>query len=264
MSAVVGPGSTPAASWRDWFAAPLAIWRLLRVLVHVLKAYADSYLFWRNLDEKAWHHFVLRWNRELLDILGIQLEVTGQARAGAKLVVANHVSWLDIIAINAVEPSRFVSKAEVGQWPLVGRLVKAAGTLLLIRERRRDAMRVLGLMAQSMRDGRTVAVFPEGTTGTGHGIMHFHGNLLQSAIDAAVPVQPIVLRYSDPEHAVSPKAAYVGDTNLVQSLWWIATARGLCIHAHIPSPQAVAHADRRALAKLLHSHMAECLGAQIH
>ena len=102
----------------------------------------------------------------------------------------------------------------------------------------------------------------EGTTGSGHGVMHFHGNLLQAAIDANVPIQPIVLRYSDPAHAISPKAAYTGNTNLLQSLWWIVSSRGLCVHAHILPPQGVHHADRRALAQLLHSHIAENLSEQ--
>ncbi len=245
-------------------AIPRAAWRLSRVLLHLLIGYARSYLVWPKLDEQGWHDETARWSGKLLTILGIELTVQGQARPGAKLVVSNHISWLDIVAINAVVPSRFVSKAEVGQWPLVGRLVTAAGTLYLVRERRRDAMRVLGLMSKAMREGHTVAVFPEGTTGDGHGVMHFHANLLQAAIDAPAPVQPVVLRYSDPAHAVSPIAAYVGDTTLMQSLWWIVTAKGLQVHAHILPLQAAAHADRRALADQLQTQISDCLHLQNH
>jgi 1-acyl-sn-glycerol-3-phosphate acyltransferase len=250
MSATLEQRPSPSASVA-WWMAPVAVWRLWRVLLHVLHGYMLSYTAWTVLDEHGWREATLKWSRQLLRILGIRLEVQGQAHAGAKLIVANHVSWLDIVAINSVEPARFVSKAEVAGWPLQGRLVTIAGTLYLVRERRRDAMRVLGLMSQALQAGHTVAVFPEGTTGTGHGVMHFHGNLLQSAIDAEVPVQPIVLRYSDPRHPVSPLAAYVGDTSLTQSLWWIAAARGLTVHARILAPQEVAHADRRALAENL-------------
>ncbi|MDQ5925972.1 1-acyl-sn-glycerol-3-phosphate acyltransferase [Aquabacterium sp.] len=228
-----------------------AAWRLSRVLTHVLYAYIRSWLVWPHLSAQGRDDESVRWSRQLLGMLGIQLVVRGQARPGAKLVVANHVSWLDIVAINAVVPSRFVSKAEVGRWPLVGRVVTQAGTLFLTRERRRDAMRVLGLMAKGLREGHTLAVFPEGTTGTGHGVLHFHPNLLQAAIDAGVPVQPVVLRYADPVHEVSPLAAYVGDTSLLQSLWWVVSARGLVVHVQVLPLQAVAHADRRALAVLL-------------
>jgi 1-acyl-sn-glycerol-3-phosphate acyltransferase len=266
MSATLGrDNANSAASWPIWLAVPIAAWRLFRVLLHVLKAYALSYLVWPRLDEQGWHNENLRWSGKLLAILGIKLEVTGHARPGAKLVVSNHVSWLDIVAINSVVPSRFVSKAEVANWPLIGRLVTTAGTLYLVRERRRDAMRVLGLMSKAMREqGHTLAVFPEGTTGSGHGVMHFHPNLLQAAIDAEVPVQPVVLRYSDPANAVSPKAAYIGDTTLAQSLWWVVTARGLCVHATILPLQSVVHADRRALAELLQVQIATELGATAH
>lgn len=263
MSSVIGGASKEATPRPGWWLAPLAVWRLLRVLMHVLKAYARSYLVWPGLDEAGREHEALVWSRQLLKVMGIRLVVQGNARPGAKLVVSNHVSWLDIVAINSVVPSRFVSKAEVGQWPLIGRLVTAAGTLYLVRERRRDAMRVLGLMAQSLREGHTVAVFPEGTTGDGHGVMHFHANLLQAAIDAQAPIQPVVLRYSDPMHAVSPLAAYVGDTTLLQSLWWVVTARGLTVHAQILPLQSVAHADRRALSETLQAQAAQALQASL-
>ncbi len=268
MSTVTDGGSgqskAPAAVPKPgWWWAPLATWRLLRVLLHVLKAYVRSYLVWPGLDEPGREREALTWSRQMLNVMGIRLVVQGHARPGAKLVVSNHVSWLDIVAINSVVPSRFVSKAEVGQWPLIGRVVTEAGTLYLVRERRRDAMRVLGLMAQALHDGHTVAVFPEGTTGDGHGVMHFHANLLQAAIDAQVPVQPVVLRYSDPRHVVSPLAAYVGDTSLMQSLWWVVTARGLTVHAEILPLQAVEHADRRALSENLHAQASQALQASL-
>lgn len=237
-------------------AIPLVAWRLTRVLVHVLDAYQRAIWLWPRLDAKGRDRETLSWSGKLLRILGIELVVQGQPRPGAKLVVANHVSWLDIMAINAVVPSRFVSKAEIASWPLVGRLVTGAGTLYITRERRRDAARVVGLMAKGLREGHTLAVFPEGTTGDGHGVMHFHPNLLQAAIEASTPVQPVALRYADPQHAVSPLAAYVGDTTLLQSLWRVVSARGLVVHVQVLSPQAVTHADRRTLAASLQDQIA--------
>ncbi|MES2091831.1 MAG: lysophospholipid acyltransferase family protein [Pseudomonadota bacterium] len=229
----------------------LAPWRIFGVLTHLVRGlwlarvpYVD-----RRADQRD--DAVRGWSLQMLKILGIRLVVEGQARPGAKLVVSNHVSWLDIVAINSVIPSRFVSKAEVSHWPLVGAMVTAAGTLYLQRERRRDAVRVLGLMSQALRDGYTVAVFPEGTTGDGHQLLHFHANMLQSAIDAKTPVQPVALRYSEPGHGVSPSTAFVGDTTLMQSLWQVITARGLTVQLRILPLQAADHADRRALAEIL-------------
>ncbi|WP_422839161.1 lysophospholipid acyltransferase family protein [Aquabacterium sp.] len=260
MGASSSVASVPHVSlWR----LPVALWRLLRVLGHVLVAWVKSWIVWPGLDEHGWHDENLKWSCKLLQILGIELHVQGRAHDGAKLVVANHISWLDIVAINSVVPSRFVSKAEVGRWPLIGRLVTAAGTLYLTRERRRDAMRVLGLMAQSLRTGHTVAVFPEGTTGSGHGVMHFHPNLLQAAIDAQVPVQPVVLRYADRDAPVSAKAAYVGDTSLMQSLWWVVSAQGLSVHVTVLPSQSVSHADRRAIASELRNGIEKVLYDEI-
>jgi 1-acyl-sn-glycerol-3-phosphate acyltransferase len=242
-----------------WLALPRVAWRLSRLLVLVVQGYFRAWLVLPRLKQKDRDMACGLWCRQLLQVLGIKLVVQGQARPGAKLVVANHVSWLDIVAINAVVPSRFVSKAEVARWPVVGRMVTQAGTLYLARERRRDAMRVLGLMAKGLREGHTVAVFPEGTTGTGHGVLHFHANLLQSAIDAEVPVQPVALRYADPVHDISPLAAYVGETSLLQSLWWVVSAHGLQVHVEVLPLQAVKHADRRALAVLLQNQIAAAL-----
>lgn len=236
-----------AAVWM-W---PVALWRLVRVFLHILYGLLKIYFRLPRMSEAQRMDAVHVWAGQLLSLMGIRLEVQGTARPGAKLIVANHVSWLDIMAIDAVVPSRFVSKAEVGHWPLVGTLVTAAGTLYLQRERRRDAMRVLGLMSSALQNGDTLAVFPEGTTGTGHGVMPFHANLLQSAIDAKVPVQPIALRYSDKRHAITPSAAYVGDTNLLQSLWWVVSSSGMTVHVTVLAPVAVDHADRRTLAGTL-------------
>ena len=233
--------------WR----VPLGLWRLCMAVGYLLWVSQVMRLRFAGMSPKDQHDHVKAWSAGLLRRLGVRLVVQGQFRPGAKLVVGNHVSWMDIMAINAAEPSCFVSKAEVGRWPVVGPMVVLAGTILLERARRRDAMRVMGLLAQSLKDGRTAAVFPEGTTGNGHELLGFHGNLLQSAIDADVPVQPVALRYSDASHPISPAAAYVGDISLLKSLWWVACARGMRCHLTVLAPQRVTHADRRALAESL-------------
>ena len=134
--------------------------------------------------------------------------VSGTPRPGATLLLANHISWLDIVAIHAVAPqARFVSKADVLAWPLLGWLIKGAGTLFIERERKRDALRVLHQVAEALKAGDTVAVFPEGTTGDGATLLPFHANLLQAAIATGTPVQRVALRYSDPAPSLQPGGA---------------------------------------------------------
>lgn len=222
---------------------------MLRMVVHIFHGLWVVYVHFPFLKPEARGQRVSWWALGLLRLLGIELVVEGQPRPGAKLMVSNHVSWLDIMALDAVLPVRFVSKAEVGRWPLVGRLVTAGGTLYLQRESRRDAKRVITLMADALRAGHTLGVFPEGTTGDGKALLPFFGNMLQSAIDAHVPLQPVVVRYADTANIISPAAAYVGDTSLVESMWWIVCAEGLRVHVNLLTAMETVHADRRALAQ---------------
>lgn len=226
-----------------------AAWRLARVAGVVLQGLAIVLGRFGRLDAAQRREQVRGWSQRMLAALDIALEVDGTPRPGAKLFVANHISWLDIIAINAVAPARFVSKAEVRHWPLINRLVDAADTLYIERERRRDALRVVHQVAEALQAGDTVAVFPEGTTGDGHALLPFHANILQAAIATEQPVQPIALRYADARHAVSPAVAYVGDTTLLQSLWWVAGAQGLRIRVSLLPAEGSRHLDRRALAE---------------
>lgn len=243
--------------------APLrAAWRLLRVALHALRGLAIVLLLFPRADRAARHGHIQRWSQRLLQVAGITLRVEGGFHAGATLLAANHVSWLDIVVIHAACPhARFVSKADVKHWPLLWRLVDAADTLYIERERKRDAMRVVHQMAEALQQGHTVAVFPEGTTGDGQALLPFHANLLQAAIATGTPVQPVALRFSEPGHAVSPAAAYVGDTTLVESVWRVAGAQGLTATVRVRPPLGTRHADRRRLAEHLREEIAQVLEA---
>ena len=235
----------------------LAGLRLARLSVHLLHGMAVMALRFPSLNEAGRQARIGWWSAGVLRAMGVGLHITGTARPGATLLLVNHVSWLDIAALHAAVPhARFVSKADVLRWPLLGWLIRGAGTLFIERERKRDALRVVHAMADALRVGQTVAVFPEGTTGEGPELLPFHANLLQAAIATATPIQPVVLRFADPTHRFSPAVAYVGDTTLLQSLWRVATARGLEVHVTLLMSRGSAHADRRLLAESLRSLMA--------
>jgi 1-acyl-sn-glycerol-3-phosphate acyltransferase len=240
--------------------APIAAWRLARATLHLLHGLWIIRTEFGRGDAAARHARIGWWSARMLQLLGIRLAPSGTPRPGATLLIANHISWLDIMTIHAVAPhARFVSKADVKAWPVIGALVTGAGTLYIERERKRDALRVVHQMAEALRGGETVAVFPEGTTSNGHSLLPFHANLLQAAISVGAPIQPVLLRFADPQHAVSPAAEYVGDTTLLQSLWRIASARGLVAHVGFGLPESTEHADRRALADKLRSDLIDRL-----
>jgi 1-acyl-sn-glycerol-3-phosphate acyltransferase len=240
--------------------AAVGAWRVARVLLHGVHGLAIIGLRFDAYSAAQRHQRIQWWSAKLLRLIGIALHAQGTSRPGAKLVVSNHVSWLDIAAIHAVIPeAHFVSKADVKHWPVVGRLVSGAGTLYIEREKKRDALRVVHQMAQALKAGDTVAVFPEGTTGDGRTLLPFHANLLQAAIATETPVQPVVLRFFDAQHAISPLAEFLGETTLAQSVWRFVCSRGLNVEVRVLPPQGTAHADRRRLAE----HLRETIAAQL-
>ncbi|MEP6740572.1 MAG: lysophospholipid acyltransferase family protein [Caldimonas sp.] len=238
-----------------------ALWRLALAVVHGLHGLAITLFRFPRLAVAEQHELVRWWAVKMLRTMGVTLRVEGTPASGGSLLVANHVSWLDIMAVHAVAPhARFVSKADVRAWPLVSRLIDAAGTLYLERERKRDALRVVHVMAESLRAGQTVAIFPEGTTSTGHGLLPFHANLLQAAISTATPVQPLALRYSDATHAVSEALEFVGATTMAQSLWRTACGERVVARIVFLPPRPSAGIERRALADALRSDIGAALG----
>ncbi len=228
-----------------------ALWRLAAALFQALTGALICALWFPFISPAQRMGHVGRWSARMLRALGIRLQARGRVHAGPVLIVANHISWVDILAINAVHPARFVSKADVKHWPFLGFLVASGGTLFIERERKRDALRVVHQIAEALKGGDIVAVFPEGTTSDGHVVLPFHANLLQAAISTESPVQPVVLRYRDARSTVSAAPAYVGDTSLAASLWATVTADELVAEVIVENAQGARHADRRALAEHL-------------
>lgn len=186
-----------------------------------------------------------RWARALLDVLAVRLRVNGELprRAGAPLMlVGNHVSWLDIIAITAAFPVRFVAKSEVRAWPVIGWLSERAGTLFIRRVRRRDILRVNEELAQALRNGDPAAVFPEATTTDGTTVLKFNAALLQPAVLARATLRPVALRYAGAGGAPCMEAAFVANTSLWDSLKLIMTQRE--IFAELAFLPAIEHGGR--------------------
>ncbi len=234
--------------------------RLAQAVAHGLHGLAIVFAF-PSLDAAARHERIRWWSKKMLAVLGIAFEHEGTSVGAGSLLVANHISWLDIMAIHAVVPeARFVAKADVRAWPLVSRLVDSAGTLYLERGRKRDALRVVHAVAEALVAGQVVAIFPEGTTSTGHGLLLFHANLLQAAIATATPVQPVALRFSEAGRAVSEAVEFVGATSLLQSLWRTSCGEGVRVRLRFLPARASAGVDRRVLADRLRGDIAAALG----
>lgn len=236
--------------------------RLLRVVLHLLQGWAIARWRFPRLDAIQREQAVTRWAGQLVARLGIRLEVTGNAQLGGPLLlVANHISWLDIVSLHAARFCRFVSKSDVHHWPVIGRLAEAAGTLFIERESRRDALRVVHHMAQSLAQGQVLAVFPEGTTSDGLTLLPFHANLLQAAITAEAPVQPVALQFlQGPDRRPSLLPCYIGDDTLAGSVWRTVRARDLVVRLVFGEPQRSEGRDRRVWAADLRQQVMDLRG----
>jgi len=182
-------------------------------------------------------------------MMGVDIRMTGTLAHPNVLVVANHVSWLDIFALHAAGPVRFIAKAEIARWPVLGRLVAGVGTLFIDRARRHDTHRINGEVTAALRAGDIVAVFPEATTSDGTRVLPFKGSLLQPIVDVAGAVQPVAIRYRTRAGERSTLPAYVDDDTFVESFWRVSGAAELVVDIVAASPLSARGAHRRTLAR---------------
>ncbi len=232
-----------------------AAWKLVLALVHGIAGLLTIALFFPRMSQVEREARVQAWSVEMLQVLGIRLEVHGNSsRGGPLLLVANHISWLDILVMHAARYCRFVSKADVRDWPLIGTLATGGGTIYIERASRRDAMRVVHRITQSLKSGEVVAVFPEGTTTDGKTLLPFHANLIQAAISAGAPVQPVALDFLDAKtREISMGPIYIGDDTLVVSLWRALTSAPITAVVTFGEPQMNDGRNRRVWAEDLRS-----------
>ena len=225
------------------------LWRVPRMAVHLFVGLATIAFVFPSLDPHARRARIRRWSRRLLHLMNFEIRMTGALAHPNVLVVANHVSWIDIFALHAVGPVRFIAKSEIARWPLLGRLVAGVGTLFIERERRRDTHRVNQEVARALDDGDIVAVFPEGTVTDGTKLLPFKGSLLQPIVDARGRVQPVAIRYLSAKGEPSNVPAYVEDITFMGSLWRICGERSLVVDLTAMTPLPAVGRHRRELAR---------------
>lgn len=193
--------------------------RLTRLLVHMARGATTMALVFPLVDRPRQQRLISRWSRRLLEILGIRVRAHGVERfAPRTLVVANHVSWLDIWLLHSVTAVCFVAKSEIRRWPVIGWMAARARTLFIERERKRDTHRISGTIQAALHADEAVAVFPEGTTSDGSEVRRFHASLLQPAVDLQVRVVAVAIRYRNPDGSLNTDVAYADETTLWQSV----------------------------------------------
>ncbi|MFD6972335.1 lysophospholipid acyltransferase family protein, partial [Streptomyces sp. NPDC059949] len=215
---------------------PRAVLRLTAAVALILVGILGSPPV-RLLPEGPRHAVVRAWSAALVRAFGIRITVYGSpGPAGGRLLVANHISWLDIPLVAAVLPCRMLAKSDIRSWPVLGRLAGRAGTLFIERDRIRALPATVETMTRALLAGDRVTVYPEGSTWCGRARGTFRRAAFQSALDARVAVQPVRLAYVGCDGNPAGAPAFVGDDPLTASLWRIARARGVRAEVRLLPP----------------------------
>ena len=249
-----GRGCLPKAGTVPLVAWPVRVLRLMALIVVLLGGVGVA-LATPVLSRAARARAKRGWFRAMLRASGVRMRVVGGGPpAGGPtgtLVTANHVSWLDIPAVLAVEPARVVAKSDVRGWPVIGLLAARGGTLFIDRNRLRRLPSTVAAIAGVLRDGQNVLVFPEGSTWCGRTQGRFYPAAFQAAIDAGAPVRPVALRYRLADGSLTTAAAFVGDDTLIASVMRVVATRGLVVELvsgdHVPT-DSVPRPARRVMA----------------
>jgi 1-acyl-sn-glycerol-3-phosphate acyltransferase len=241
-----------------------AFWRGLRVVEHLLSGALISMvvsLATRLGHRPVWAPRVVRWWHERLHrALGVLVRVSGRVQPGC-LLVANHVSWLDVPVLGAQAQIGFLSKAEVRDWPLVGWMSAVAGTLFIQRGANQTG-EIADRIGEGLALGRTLAIFPEGTTTDGREVRRFHPRLFAIAQQPGLGIQPVAIAYRRGEDlGPDPSVAFVGEDTLIANLLRVIRHPNLVAELSLLPPIYPAQGeDRRAIANRTRVAIVEALG----
>ncbi len=229
----------------------LQFFRLLCLIIHFVSGLLQSFIY-PHVNRRTQRYMAKKWAQRFLRILNIKLHYHGslpsddQARV---ILAANHISWLDVIAILAIYPVRFVAKSEILDWPIIGKLSANAGTIFVAREKRNDTLRVNQFLSEILIAGDRIAIFPEGTTSDGTHLLHFHASLLQFAVASKGLVYPVAIHYRDAMNQPTTLTAYV-DVSITQSLQLILQQPSCHVELNFLTPLQGEEKNRRELARL--------------
>jgi len=234
--------------------------RCLRLVLHFVWIAIGTAIYYPRADQEQRADFKRRWSKQILTILSIRIEAQPPDAPPGSLIVANHVSWLDIFAIHSLRPAAFVSKTEIRQWPFFGWLAAQNDTVFLRRGSHGHARIVNTEIDALLNAGMDVAIFPEGTTTDGTHILGFHAALLQPAIETGGPILPLAISYHDAQGNISLAPSFAGDTTLMQCFSAILASPSLTVRLN-PAPAIDTRGrTRRELSQAAHLAIATRLG----
>lgn len=233
---------------------------LLWLALHLVRGWAELVVVFPLLSEARRGARVQAWCARFLRIARVTVIRSGKFQGeAAALLVSNHVSWLDVVVIRSLRPTRFVAKSEIRAWPVIGAIATRCGTLFVDRQRKAGTLGVAQSIAAALGAAQSVALFPEGTTTDGTSVLPFHPGLLQGAISAGVAVQPIALKFTDSATGCAcRRTAYCGQDTLLGSAWRT-LGRPVTVRAAFGTAVPGGGTNRRGLAARLHGDVQQLL-----
>ncbi|OQM74829.1 lysophospholipid acyltransferase family protein [Manganibacter manganicus] len=209
------------------------------------------------------------WHRCMVRALGIRVHSIGRLSAKRPLLVAsNHISWTDIMVLGSLADVRFIARADMEGWPLIGSLSKLQRTVFIERERKRTSGDQAGEIARCLANGDAMVLFPEGTTGDGNRILPFKTTLFGAASMAVadgtmgeVFIQPVAIAYTRLQGVPLGRrhrhiAAWIGDEDLMPHLKVLLARGGLDVEVHFGEPIAFSKgSNRKEIARLVEQHV---------
>ena len=239
-------------------------WRGVRVVLHLVKLVCMVALIWPYMRLAQRDRVISRWSYGLLRILQVHIHLHGDIpppHVTSVLFIANHISWLDIIALDAFRRMRFVAKAEVRQWPVIGWLAAQTGTFFLQRSNQRQMAHLTSMIANALCQKHCVALFPEGTTTDGTSLKSFYPGLFEAARRSTGMVWPVAIRYAHADGSLHLAPAFLGEQSLVNSIAHVLTVRSMHLHLSFAPPLDAQEFTRRDLAHHAHAAITSLLVA---
>jgi len=222
--------------------------------VHIVRGLLTLAIIFPGATPQKRNHLIRAWGHKVLGIFAVSLTVhkphdfDPAPERGKRLYIGNHISWMDIYAVQAVTATRFIAKSELRTWPVLGRLMVQSGTVFIERAKRSDTRRINETIREHLEGGTMIAVFPEGTTSDGRDVRKFHGNLLQAALDASAEIVPFCLRYTDAQGHYTGAPAYIDELTMWDSINLVLREKRLHCELTFFSPLAREGRGRRELA----------------
>ncbi len=239
------------------------LYRILLLILHIVVGITILGTVWVFCEQATRDKLIRWWSKGVLWRFNIKVVTFGQTPSLTQensMILANHISWIDIYALNSVIPVRFIAKSDINHWPVFGYLARKSGTIFINRTSRKDTAHIVNKTAESLLKGNNVAFFPEGTTTDGTTLGHFKSSLVQAAIQANVTLKPLAIRYPNTDGSTNTKLAYAGETTMAESMMQALITKQPIVELHFLPTIDSQSGNRQVITQKAYTAIADALG----